>query len=53
MEAFSALGGVEYLKRVAISDSKSFCDLLGKIVPVKGESEDSPPVLYALYETTA
>jgi hypothetical protein len=25
MEAFSALGGVEYLKRVAITDPKTFC----------------------------
>ena len=47
MEAFSALGGVEYLKRVAITDPKSFCALLGKVVPVKVESEDSPPMIMA------
>ena len=45
MEAFSALGGVEYLKRVAITDPKSFCALLGRLVPVKVQGEDSPPVL--------
>jgi hypothetical protein len=46
MEAFSALGGVEYLKHVAITDPKTFCALLGKLIPVKvaGEAED-PPVL--------
>src|SRR5215813_4027620 len=47
LEAFSALGGVEYLKRVAITDPKSFCALLGKIVPVKVESKDSPPMIMA------
>jgi len=50
MEAFSALGGVEYLKRVAITDPKTFCALLGKIVPVKVEGEDNPPVLKVMVD---
>jgi len=46
MEAFSALGGVEYLCVVAREDPKAFCALLGKLIPVKvaGDAED-PPVL--------
>jgi len=46
LEAFSALGGVEYLCAVAREDPKAFCALLGKLIPVKvaGDAED-PPVL--------
>lgn len=51
MEAFSALGGVEYLKRVAIIDPKTFCVLLGRIVPVKvvGD-EENPSVLKVMVD---
>ena len=46
MQAFDTVGGVKYLKRVAINDPKAFCALLGKLIPVKvaGDAED-PPVL--------
>ena len=46
MEAFSIVGGVEYLRKVATEDPKAFCALLGKLIPVKvaGDAED-PPVL--------
>ena len=46
MEAFDTVGGVKYLKRVAITDPKAFCALLGKLIPVKvaGDAEE-PPVL--------
>ena len=46
MEAFNALGGVEYLCAVAREDPKAFCALLAKLIPVKvaGDAED-PPVL--------
>jgi hypothetical protein len=46
LEAFNALGGVEYLCVVAREDPKAFCALLGKLIPVKvaGDAED-PPVL--------
>ncbi len=46
MEAFSILGGAEYLRKVATEDPKAFCALLGKLIPVKvaGDAED-PPVL--------
>jgi hypothetical protein len=46
MEAFSIVGGVEYLCAVAREDPKAFCALLGKLIPVKvGGDEDNPPVL--------
>jgi hypothetical protein len=35
MEAFSILGGAEYLRKVATEDPKAFCALLGKLIPVK------------------
>ena len=46
LEAFNALGGVEYLCAVARENPKAFCALLGKLIPVKvaGDAED-PPVL--------
>ena len=46
MDAFSILGGAEYLRKVATEDPKAFCALLGKLIPVKvaGDAED-PPVL--------
>jgi hypothetical protein len=46
LEAFNALGGVEYLCAVAREDPKAFCALLGKLIPAKvaGDAE-SPLVL--------
>ena len=35
LEAFNALGGVEYLCAVAREDPKAFCALLGKLIPAK------------------
>ena len=32
-QAFSDLGGAEYLKKIAIMDPKAFCTLLGKRLP--------------------
>ena len=44
MEAFNALGGVEYLCAVARENPKAFCALLGRLIPVKvaGDAEDLP-----------
>jgi hypothetical protein len=43
METFSILGGVEYLTKIATTDPKAFCTLLGKLIPVKvaGDAENS------------
>jgi len=40
-----AVGATEQLCRVAVTDPKSFCGLLGKGVPIKVEGEGNPPVL--------
>ena len=32
-KAYEEAGGVDYLKRVAQTDPKTFCALLGKIIP--------------------
>jgi hypothetical protein len=46
MEAFSILGGAEYLRKVATEDPKAFCALLGKLIPVKvAGDEDNALVL--------
>jgi hypothetical protein len=48
MEAFSILGGAEYLCAVACEGFKAFCALLGKLIPVKvAGDEDNPLVLHA------
>ena len=47
LQAFDELGGVAYLLEVAKSDPKIFCALLAKIVAVRVEGEDNPPMLLA------
>ena len=48
LEAFNALGGVEYLCAVAREDPKAFCALLGKLIPAKvAGDDDNPLVLHA------
>jgi hypothetical protein len=48
LEAFNALGGVEYLCAVTREDPKAFCALLGKLIPAKvAGDEDNPLVLHA------
>jgi hypothetical protein len=46
LEAFNALGGVEYLCAVTREDPKAFCALLGKLIAVKvAGDEDKALVL--------
>ena len=44
MAAFDEVGGVDYLKTVATTDPRTFCTLLGKILPtqVTGDAEAGP-----------
>lgn len=35
LNAFNKAGGEDYLKRVADSDPKTFCTLLGKVLPMQ------------------
>ena len=38
-EAFDEVGGTEYLKTVAREDHKTFCALLGKVIPTQVNAE--------------
>lgn len=40
IEAFELEGGVDYLRKVAAEDSKTFCALLGKVLPMQITGED-------------
>ena len=44
MAAFGDVGGKDYLRSLATSDARTFCALLGKILPteVAGDAEDGP-----------
>jgi hypothetical protein len=44
MAAFDQVGGAEYLKNVAQTDPRTFCTLLGKILPAQltGDAEAAP-----------
>ena len=44
LEAFNALGGVEYLCAVAREDPKAFCALLGKLIPAKVAGDEDNPI---------
>lgn len=46
--AFSQVGGADYLARVAIEDPKTFCALLGKLLPMQVSGEDGGPVRTAI-----
>jgi len=45
-QAFNDLNGAEYLKRIAITDPKAFCTLLGKVLPkdVQIGGQDGQPI---------
>ena len=42
--AFDRLGGAEYLFRVANEDPRTFCGLLGKILPTQITGDDDGPL---------
>ena len=44
MAAFADAGGIEYLVKVAKTDPRTFCTLLGKLLPtqVTGDAADEP-----------
>jgi len=50
--AFDRLGGVSYLEHVGRSDPRTFCALLGKLLPTKLANADGSPLLAALTELT-
>jgi hypothetical protein len=50
--AFDRLGGVDYLVTVGKNDPRTFCALLGKLLPTKLANADGSPLLAALTELT-
>jgi hypothetical protein len=50
--AFEELGGTSYLVHVGRSDPRTFCALLGKLLPTKLSNADGSPLLAALTELT-
>jgi hypothetical protein len=50
--AFDKLGGTDYLVTVGRSDPRTFCALLGKLLPTKLANADGSPLLAALTELT-
>jgi hypothetical protein len=50
--AFDKLGGTDYLVHVGRSDPRTFCALLGKLLPTKLSNADGSPLLAALTELT-
>lgn len=44
LTAFGKAGGVEYLARIAVEDPRTFCTLLGKVLPLQVTGEDGGPV---------
>ena len=48
-EAFDRAGGVDYLVNLAASDARTFCTLLGKIIPTQiAGDEDGEPIKHVL-----
>jgi hypothetical protein len=50
--AFEKLGGTDYLVHVGRNDPRTFCALLGKLLPTKLANADGSPLLAALTELT-
>ena len=50
--AFTELGGMSYLVHVGRTDPRTFCALLGKLLPTKLSNADGSPLLAALTELT-
>ena len=44
VEAFNQVGGVNYLVSIAKDDPKTFCALVGKVIPLQVTGEDGKPI---------
>lgn len=47
LSAFDRAGGVEYLAKIADEDPKTFCALLGKVLPMQVTGDAENPVAVA------
>lgn len=48
--AFEKVGGEEYLVKVAMEDPRTFCALLGKLMPVQMTGEDGKAIQVSVVE---
>ena len=46
--AFLEVGGEDYLVKVAMQDPRTFCTLLGKILPTQVEAKAEEPITYQI-----
>ena len=44
LQAFELEGGVEYLRQVARDDQKTFCALLGRVLPLQLTGDSAAPI---------
>lgn len=44
LEAFERAGGPEYLLKIAVEDPRTFCGLLGKVLPMQLVGDPNRPV---------
>ena len=51
LNAFGRVGGEAYLERVAQSDPKTFCTLLGKVLPLQVSGPEGGPMKVVLSGT--
>lgn len=45
-EAFEKAGGVDYLVKLAKEDPKTFCSLVGKVIPTTIAGDEENPLLH-------
>lgn len=43
-EAFERAGGVDYLVKLAAEDPKTFCALVGKVIPLQVQGDPDNPI---------
>lgn len=44
LEAFEKCGGAKYLARIAVEDPRTFCALLGRVLPLEVTGEGGAPI---------
>jgi len=48
LNAFNKVGGEDYLERVANDDPKTFCALLGKVLPMQVAGDPDAPLHHSV-----
>jgi len=52
VEAFNQVGGVDYLVSIAYADPKTFCALVGKVIPLEVSGVNGNPIEIKTIEVT-